>query len=37
MIASAPHEDAVGNPLPTYLTDRIKVWELLAILCREKS
>ena len=36
MISRAPHDDEVGNPLPTYLTDRGKVWELLAILCREK-
>jgi hypothetical protein len=33
MIARAPHE-AGGVNLPTYLSDREKVWELLAGICR---
>ena len=35
MIRRAPHLDAAGHNLPTYLTDRTKVWELLANMCRD--
>lgn len=35
MIARAPHLDAAGQPLSTYLADRHKVWELITEICRE--
>ena len=35
MINRAPHVDAMGIALPTYLADRLKVWELLSDLCRD--
>jgi hypothetical protein len=35
MIARAPHLDAAGQHLPTYLADRLQVWELITDICRE--
>ena len=35
MISRAPHYNAGGEPLAAYLTDRLKVWELIANICRD--
>ena len=35
MIARAPHVDGAGEFVPSYLTDRLKVWELIAEICRD--
>ena len=37
MIARAPHLDGAGNRLPTYLADRLRVWELVSELCRDQD
>ena len=37
LIARSPIVDAAGNFLPTYLSDRTKVWELLSDITREKE
>lgn len=34
MIARAAHLDALGNEIPTYLADRLKVWELISDIVR---
>ena len=35
MIARAPHKDVADAYLPVYLSDRQKVWKLLADICRD--
>ena len=37
MIHRAPHQDENGMDLPSYLADRVKVWDLLAALCRDHN
>ena len=37
MIARAPHRDGAGDHLPTFLTDRQRVWDLIAALTREQD
>jgi hypothetical protein len=37
MIARAPHLDAAGLKLPTYVADRQKCWELICDICREED
>jgi len=37
LIARAPITDANGNFVPTYLSDRTRVWELLSDLTRDKD
>ena len=35
MIARMPHQDALGEDLPTYIHDRSKVWQTMSEVCRD--